>query len=209
MNRDASIHTATDAAAPAITDAPPAPSDVVELDDWYETDSELAEFALRQANAAASVAVEAASLAATRGAINAENPTADDLFTSLCEVFSLNAGPASSLVLVSRALMRSAAAHERMAAGIERDDRRHATAAAELSSVRAEQLKNLQLQNRALEAEQQCQRQIAGHTLGIVTRLDAGETITLEELQAFAKTTLELFALAAANGMSLATAAGD
>ena len=156
MNKDDSGITATDAAAPAIaatdeaapftiTDAPPAPSDVVEISEYYETDAELAEFALERFNAANSLL------------------TGDDEFCTQGEMSAhvrLQATSASHM-LSARALMRSAAALERQAAAADRADHFASVRRLKVEELHELQMKIGRLQLSAIEGDFAKLREIA------------------------------------------------
>lgn len=156
MNKDAAGTTATDAAAPAIaesvapppleiTDAPPAPSDVIEISEHYETDDELAEFALDRFNAANAMFEDA------EGDGFLEEQSAHTRAMAACAAHLLN----------SRALMRSAAALERQAVAEERAERHAADRRVQVSELHDLHMKVGRLQLSAIEGDVAKLREIA------------------------------------------------
>ena len=175
MNRDATgITSATDAAAPAVaptaeplTPAEPFPalavsgpgtpladiaaddpiSDVVELGEHYETDAELAEFAVEQLNRAIAAGRE------TKNRLRAERPVGSLLLDNEIELTTRQQAHVATHILISRALMRSAAAAERQAAAAERSERHAADRRAQYLEQHELSMKVARLQLSAIEGD--------------------------------------------------------
>jgi hypothetical protein len=179
MNKDAAGTTATDAAAPAnagltetsipaaelspspltVPDAPPsAPSDVIEISEYYETDDELAQFALERFNAANAMF---------------EDSEDDDFLGERSGHIRAQAACAAHL-LNSRALMRSAAATERLCGIHERSEARLLANRARDEEYQRLQLENLRLQHAAFTGEIERLQQVAALALVLVNTYTEG-----------------------------------
>lgn len=152
MNRDDSGISATDPAAPAAVSTDPATtpaepfaemdepgkvSDVIDVVEHFETDSELAEYAIDRFNQANALTEQ----------------LSDRQYLRDRALHVRLQGMAATEILTSRALMRSAAAHERLAAVGERNERRLLETRAVDEESRKLHLENLRLQNRAFTGE--------------------------------------------------------
>lgn len=174
MNKDDSGITAKDAAAPAVapTDertpldrvldilAEDAPiSDVVELSEHFETDAELAELSVRLLNLSQGLSISS---------------TYEDDAKVERAVSAQRSASFPSLLLMSRALMRSAAAHERMAASNEHARR----AEEERRAIRDEadrlHLDNLRLQNQAFRGHVDRLSAVAQYAVSFAQDIRAG-----------------------------------
>lgn len=177
MNKDASGISATDPAAPAAVSTAPATtpaerfdemdepgkvSDVIDIVEHFETDDELAAFAVDRLNS---------SIAATASADLAGS--LDAMLEQRSYEHRLQAYVATS-ILTSRALMRSAAAHERLAAVGERNERRLLETRVVDEESRKLHLENLRLQNRAFTGEIERISAIADYALAFARDVNAG-----------------------------------
>lgn len=173
MNKDASGISATDPAAPAAVSTDPATtpaepfaemdepgkvSDVIDVVEHFETDSELAEYAIDRFNQANALTEQ----------------LSDRQYLRDRALHVRLQGMAATEILTSRALMRSAAAHERLAAVGERNERRLLETRAVDEESRKLHLENLRLQNRAFTGEIERISAIADYALAFARDVNAG-----------------------------------